>query len=177
LSARRRFIASSATRALVLRKRLGARHCPDRGVLPYGPPTDAPILPFWSWRAGSPWPFRRTPVGHALPLAPAAGRSRRSLPSWLAGRSRAARRPPRPISGAMPGLQACLSACARRPPVRRRPSALGVRPAHAVSMARESPGSGDDQSPEGRRGWGDRPLREDDVALKKEQINRSRNRA
>jgi len=49
--------------------------------------------------------------------------------------------------------------------------------AHAVSAARESPGSGDDLSPDGRRAWGHRTVREDDVALKQEQINRSRNRA
>jgi len=38
-------------------------------------------------------------------------------------------------------------------------------------MARESPGSGDDLSPDWRRAWGDRTVKEDDVALKHEQIN------
>jgi len=39
--------------------------------------------------------------------------------------------------------------------------------------ARESPGSGDDLSPDGRRGWGDRTVKEDDVALKNERIYRT----
>jgi hypothetical protein len=30
-----------------------------------------------------------------------------------------------------------------------------------VSMARESPGSGDDQSPDGRQAWGDRTVKEE----------------
>jgi hypothetical protein len=69
-------------------------------------------------QAGSPWPFRRTLVDHALPLVPAAGRSRRSSPYWLAGRSRVARRLPGRSAAAMPGspLQACPSSCARRLP-------------------------------------------------------------
>jgi hypothetical protein len=41
------------------------------------------------------------------------------------------------------------------------------------SMARESPGSGDDLSPDGRRGWGDRTVKEDDVALKNDRIYRT----
>jgi hypothetical protein len=53
-------------------------------------------------RAGSPWPFRRSLVGQALPLVPAAGRSRRSSPCWLAGRSRAARRSPGRSAGPCP---------------------------------------------------------------------------
>jgi hypothetical protein len=48
-----------------------------------------------------------------------------------------------------------------------------IRPAHAASMARESPGSGDDLSPDGRRAWNDRTVKDEDVALKKEQINRT----
>ena len=84
---------------------------------------------------------------------------------------------PRPVSVAMPGPLTGLPECVRPTPVRRRPGLLGVRPAHAVSTARESPGSGDDLSPDGLRAWGDRTVREDDVALDKEQIDRSRNRA
>jgi len=40
-------------------------------------------------------------------------------------------------------------------------------------MAQKSPGSGDDLSPDGRRSWGDHAVKEDDTALKNEQINRT----
>jgi hypothetical protein len=39
-----------------------------------------------------------------------------------------------------------------------------------LSMVRESPGSGDDLSPDGRRSWGDRRVKEDDMALDNEQV-------
>jgi hypothetical protein len=41
-----------------------------------------------------------------------------------------------------------------------------------LSMARESLGSGDDLSPDGRRSWGDRKVKEDDMALDNEQVIR-----
>jgi hypothetical protein len=40
-------------------------------------------------------------------------------------------------------------------------------------MARESPGSGDGLSPDGRQGWSDRTVKEDDVGLKNDRIYRT----
>jgi hypothetical protein len=92
-------------------------------------------------------------------------RSEKTIPAGQRGRC------------SVPRLQARRGACAGRPHIGQRPSPFRVRPAHAVPAARESPGSGDDLSPDGRRAWGGRTVEEDDVALKKEQINRSKNRA
>jgi hypothetical protein len=38
-----------------------------------------------------------------------------------------------------------------------------------LSMVRESPGSSDDLSPDGRRSWGDNRVKEDDMAPDNEQ--------
>jgi hypothetical protein len=41
-----------------------------------------------------------------------------------------------------------------------------------LSMVRESPGSGVDLSPDERRSWGDRRVKQDDMALDNEQVIR-----
>jgi hypothetical protein len=78
-----------------------------------------------------------------------------------AARSRATRRSLRPISRGLARFTVRgLPWCPHRTPCRRRPGPLAIRRSHVVSTARQSPGSGDGLSRNGKsRETGHRPYR------------------